>query len=182
MLGPTRSGSPGRAQSSPQKQKTATGEGTAEQTAALVKLAPAKPRLRPGRMIPPAGEGETKSPSSMRTPQRGTTTQPPKPTMRALDIASGAPMKPSTAKALGIRIDAMAIALSEIARALPPTDAPRVAQAISTRVGQLLADRSVGERADESIAADLATLLTALHRGGPSGEAQVRRPSPQRQQ
>ncbi len=79
------------------------------------------------------------------------------------------PMGPATMtspalQAVNLRLDIMSMALAELARALPPTQAARVAEAIVKQAMGRLAGASISEITDESIAADLAPLLSALHR------------------
>lgn len=78
------------------------------------------------------------------------------------------PMGPTTMtslalQAVNLRLDVMNMALAELARALPPSKAACVAEAIVKQAMVRLAGASMSEIADESIAADLAPLLSALH-------------------
>lgn len=79
------------------------------------------------------------------------------------------PVGPTTMTSLALqtvnlRLDVMSMALAELARALPPSQAARVAEAIVQQAMGRLAEASISEIADESIAADLAPLLSALRR------------------
>lgn len=56
------------------------------------------------------------------------------------------------------------MALAELARALPPSQAARVAGAIVGQAIGRLAGTSLSDIGDESISADLAPILSALHR------------------
>jgi hypothetical protein len=76
-------------------------------------------------------------------------------------------MQVQLAETLMLRLDALALALAEMARALPPEHAHRVAMGIGTGIDRLVADRSISPRADASLAADLAPLMMALHRQSP---------------
>jgi hypothetical protein len=67
-------------------------------------------------------------------------------------------------QAVNLRLDIMSMALAELARVLPPSQAARVAEAIVKQAMGRLAGTSTSEIADESIAADLAPLLSALHK------------------
>lgn len=67
-------------------------------------------------------------------------------------------------QAVNLRLDVMSMALAELARAVPPSQAARVAEAIVKQAMDRLAGASMSEIADESIAADLAPLLSALQR------------------
>lgn len=73
-------------------------------------------------------------------------------------------MKSIALQAVNLRLDVMSMALTELARAVPPSQAGRVSDAIVKQAMGLLAGASMSETADESIAADLAPLLSALHR------------------
>jgi len=61
------------------------------------------------------------------------------------------------------RIDVLAIAVQEIARALAPAQSAAVADALSARVATMF-DRPVAAAADEAITAELVALLSALGR------------------
>ena len=65
---------------------------------------------------------------------------------------------------LNLRLDVMSMALAELARALPPAQAARVAEANVKQALGRLAGASISEIADESIATDLAPLLSPLHK------------------
>lgn len=67
-------------------------------------------------------------------------------------------------QAVNLRLDVMSMALAELARALPPAQAARVAEAIVKQATGRLAGTSMSEIADEPVAADLAPLFLALHR------------------
>ena len=61
------------------------------------------------------------------------------------------------------RIDVLAIAVQEIARALAPAQAAAGADALSMRVAAMC-DRPIAAAADEAITAELVALLSALGR------------------
>jgi hypothetical protein len=74
-------------------------------------------------------------------------------------------MQARTAQMLTVRIDALTMALTEIARTLSLQQSARAANAIGARVAQLVANGELSDRADAALAADLAPLMSALHRG-----------------
>jgi hypothetical protein len=64
---------------------------------------------------------------------------------------------------VNLRLDVMSMALAELTRTLRPTQAARVAEALVKQAMGRLVGASMSEITDESIAADLAPLLSALH-------------------
>jgi len=65
---------------------------------------------------------------------------------------------------MNVRLDVVCMVLAELAKALPPAEAARAARAIREQIAQLICDRPMSAGAAESIATDLAPLLTALQR------------------
>jgi len=63
---------------------------------------------------------------------------------------------------LNLRLDLLRMMMTELARALPTSEAARAADAIGRCVADRMADSPISQDADESIAADLAPILAAL--------------------
>jgi len=74
-------------------------------------------------------------------------------------------MQAQTAQMLTVRMDALIIALTEIARTLSPQQSARAANAIGERIEQIVANGELSDRADAALAADLAPLMGALRLG-----------------
>ena len=65
---------------------------------------------------------------------------------------------------LTLRLDVLSVTLAELAKALPPVEAARAGRAIREQMVHLICDRPMSGDAAESIATDLAPLLSALQR------------------
>jgi len=74
-------------------------------------------------------------------------------------------MQAQTAEMLTMRMNALTVALTEIARTLSPQQAARAANAIGERIEQFVAGEELSDRVDAALAADLARLMGALHFG-----------------
>ena len=70
-------------------------------------------------------------------------------------------MSKTTTEALAARFDILSVALQEVARALPPAQALRVADGGRQRVAAM-AEEPMSPEIDEAITAELAPLLAAL--------------------
>lgn len=72
-------------------------------------------------------------------------------------------MQAQTAEMLTVRVNALSVALTEVARTLSAEQSARAATAIGERIAQLVAGAALSDRADAALAADLAPLMRALH-------------------
>lgn len=73
-------------------------------------------------------------------------------------------MKPRDLNALNARLDILAMALVELARSTPPTEARLVADGIQMRINSRMQQAPLRGGADVAAAADLAPILAALAR------------------
>ena len=74
-------------------------------------------------------------------------------------------MQTQTAETLTVRMNALTVAPTEIARTLSPQQSAQAANAIGERIEQLVAAGALSDRADAALAADLAPLMGAMNLG-----------------